>query len=189
MLDHIINCYGSSHHSLPYGSVITQLLINNNVTMSGLTVPVTVFTKAILKLKGLDISGDELSFKIEEPVEEIRPPSKKKKKKKKKKVEEPVGQEVILKRLENKEDMLRKIISLVQGLSTSFTTRMEQMEKKLAETEAQMAPGIGSVPPQTQPEEEEHGEEDEEDEEEPVVDAEDDAKYEEEEEEENDDEE
>jgi len=91
--------------------------------------------------------------------------------------------------MEKQEVLLSKIVSLVQVLSSFVSTRMEQLEKKLAASQSQKAPGTSYALPKTQAEGEEHAEDDEEDEEEPAVDADDEAKHEEEEEDENDDEE
>lgn len=133
MINHMMNCYNSSHHSLPYGSYITKLLKENNVSLSGSTTPVIVFTKGILKQKGLIISAGVLKFREEEPVETPKPA------KKKQKAEEPAGQKVILKRLESQEekmsavgDQLSKLVTLVESLSTSFIMRMSKLEKQVA---------------------------------------------------------
>ena len=133
MIDHIMYSYNSSHHSLPYGSYITKLLKENNVSLSGSTVPVVVFTKAILKQKGLDISSGELRFRDEEPVEETPRLAKKKK-------EEPAGQTVLLQRLEAQEEMLQKLMGLVEGLSASFTIRMSAVEKQVAGSSKEPVP-------------------------------------------------
>uniref|UniRef100_A0A803LKY7 Uncharacterized protein n=1 Tax=Chenopodium quinoa TaxID=63459 RepID=A0A803LKY7_CHEQI len=133
MINHIMNCYNSSHHSLPYGSYITKLLTKNNVSLSGSTAPVIVFTKGILKQKGLIFCDGVLKFREEEPAELPKPA------KKKLKAEEPASQKGILKRLEKQEermsvvgDKLDKLISLVEGLSTSFILRMSKLEKQIA---------------------------------------------------------
>ena len=111
--------------------------MNEGLSLDGDTVPAQKFSMKILRQKGLDIHDDKLCFAGQTPAKKAPAPATKKRK-----VEETsttTDLTPLLSKIEKQDETLSQLVSLVHGLTTSFTERQGSLEEKLNETRVWVA--------------------------------------------------